>query len=235
MNRVSLQPGYILHRRPYRNSSLLLEVFTEDHGRVGLVSRGGAIGRTKGGQRLLNPLQAMFLSWTQRGELGTLTDSELCANYVHYQGDSLLAAMYLNELLLKLLPRHIPEPEIFRSYGMTLEHLAAQTHVELYLRIFEKRLLESLGYALTLDVDSQNRQIIPEHLYLYHEEQGAVRVKAISSDIRTYHGKTLLDLHGEQFSNEHSLREAKHLLRAILNLHVGQRGIKMRDLFSTKL
>jgi DNA repair protein RecO (recombination protein O) len=150
--KVFLEPAWVLHQYPYRDSSLLLEVFSRAYGRVGLVARGArsARGRWRNQLQILRPL---LLSWSMRGELGTLTDAEGAQAPLNWSGRQVLCASYLNELLLRLLSRHDPYPALFDAYQQALARLVE--HEELALRCFEKRLLTELGYGLLLDHDVQ--------------------------------------------------------------------------------
>lgn len=141
--RVTLVPGFVLHSRPYRDSSLLLEIFTRSHGRIGLVARGG---RTRS-PALLQPLQPLLLSWTQSGELGSFTGAEPQGQRLLLRGEALFAALYCNELLLRLLTRQDAHPELYDDYRMVLERLTTEP-ISVALRRFEHRLLRALGYGL---------------------------------------------------------------------------------------
>lgn len=141
--RVTLVPGFILHRTPYRDSSLLLEVLSREHGRVGLVARGV---RSRS-PALMQPLQPLLLSWTQSGELGNFAGAEPNGARIYLRGEALFAALYCNELLLRLLARHDPHSEVFEAYLRVLSGLA-EGKTAVALRYFEYELLAALGYAL---------------------------------------------------------------------------------------
>jgi DNA repair protein RecO (recombination protein O) len=142
--RPELEPAWLLHARPFRDSSLLLEIFTLEAGRVALVAKGvrGPKSRLRG---LLQPLQPLLLSWRIKGELGTLVAAEASAPPVLLHGDPLFCAWYVHELLLRLLPRLLPLPELFAAYGLLLEGLSGPQW-ELALRRFELTLLTQLGH-----------------------------------------------------------------------------------------
>jgi DNA repair protein RecO (recombination protein O) len=149
--RVLLQPVWILARRAYRESSLLLECLSRDHGRVGLVARGARGGRNSR-SALLQPLQPLLLSWTERGDLGALTGVEAAGMPQALGGETLFSAWYINELLLRGLQRHDPHPGLFNLYAQTLVHLA-HGDVAPVLREFEAALLAELGYGLSIPAD----------------------------------------------------------------------------------
>jgi DNA repair protein RecO (recombination protein O) len=146
-SKVALEPAFILHHYPYRDSSLLLEVFARGYGRVGLVARGARSARARWRGQLEN-FRPLLLSWSLRGELGTLTGLELPAVTGVPAGRRLLSAYYLNELILRLLARHDPHPEVFDAYAEAIRDIDVAE--EPALRIFEKRLLQALGYGLLL-------------------------------------------------------------------------------------
>src|SRR5688500_5274253 len=148
--RVEEQPSFILHERPYRETSLLVEAFTRDHGRVGLVARGVRAQKPRIARANLAPLQPVVLSWTGRGELATLVAAEPAGHSLRANGEGLLGALYLNELLVRLLPRGDAQPELFARYAACLEDLAGTGSPAWGLRRFERDALAELGYALEL-------------------------------------------------------------------------------------
>ena len=151
--RVPLHPCFILHQRPYRESSLIVEAFSSEHGRLGIVARGAR--RSRNTRRaLLQPLRKVNLAWTMHRELGTLTDAESADTALPPSGSGTIAAFYINELLIRLLHRHESHPELFDAYELALRELASvQKDSQEVLRLFEKRLLTALGYGLVLDRD----------------------------------------------------------------------------------
>jgi len=224
--KVLLEPAWVLHHYPYRDSSLLLEVFSRAHGRLGLVARGArsAKGRWHNQLQMLRPL---LLSWRLRGELGTLTDVESARVPVAWSGRQVLCASYLNELLLRLLTRHDPHPELFDAYEQAIALLPERE--EQALRCFEKRLLTGLGYGLLLDHDVQSgAPVEAAACYQYLLERGPVRVGQPAGDGIFLHGASLLALHNEQLTDTQSCREVKALMRAALDLYLGARPLRTR-------
>lgn len=189
--RVSLQPGYVLHHWPYRDTSLLVEILTRDYGRVGLVARGAKRSKSRL-YGLLQPFIPLILSWTGRGDLGTLNTAEPQGAVKWLTGRSLMSGFYVNELLLRLLHRHDPHPGLFDEYtgvlrrlsdvtqmngaGLTAQNQSEMNHCEQRaLRIFEKNLLRELGYGLVLDHDVVTGQPIVENKhYDYVLDRGPV-------------------------------------------------------------
>ena len=167
-HRVQLQPAYLLHRKPFRDTSLLLEVFTREFGRIGLVARGarGPRSKLKG---VLQPYQPLLLSWSGRGELPTLTSAESQAGALFLQGNALISGFYLNELLMRLLARHDPHTELFISYQTALQRLIMNDELDWTLRLFERDLLQQLGYGLLLTHEGQSgAEVEPDSRYCYH-------------------------------------------------------------------
>jgi DNA repair protein RecO (recombination protein O) len=221
---VVLEPAYLLHQYPYRDSSLLLEVFSRQHGRLGLVAR-GARRRWRGQLQGFSPL---LLSWSQRGELGTLTGVDARAGAAVFAGQRLLSAYYLNELLLRLLVRHDPHPELFDAYERALRELAGRE--EAVLRIFEKRLLEELGYGLLLDRTADSgAPIEPEATYDYQLERGPLRCDNPTASGLYLCGSSLLALHRETLADRQASRDARRLLHAALSIYLGSRPLRTRE------
>ena len=173
--KAELNPCYILHQRNYRETSLLLDVFSRQYGRVSLVAKGG---RTQKNARraLLQPGRKINAAWSMRRELGTLTGAEPCQGHTIRAPGSLLTVFYINELLVRLLHRHEPHADLFDTYEMILYKLFNGAHEQPALRIFEKRLLEALGYGLALDTDTEGNAIRPEQDYNYLSEQGTGKI-----------------------------------------------------------
>ena len=226
-SRVSLEPAWILHHYPYRDSSLLLEVFSREYGRVGLVARGA---RSAGGrwQNQLQMLRPLLLSWTMRGELGTLTGVDCRGAVEVFPGRQVLCACYLNELLLRLLTRHDPHPELFAAYEDALLMLGAAE--EQTLRLFEKRLLQALGYGLLLDCEYESgTPVVAAGCYRYQLEKGPVRCRQTGAEGIFLQGSSLLALHHDKLREPQACREVKHLMRAALALYLGARPLRTRE------
>lgn len=224
--KVLLEPAWVLHHYPYRDSSLLLEVFSRTHGRVGLVARGAraAQGRWHRQLQILTPL---LLSWNLRGELGTLTGAEGQGVPAVWSGRQVLCASYLNELLLRLLTRHDPHPALFDAYTQALALLPARE--EQALRCFEKHLLTELGYGLLLDRDARSGAPVEEAgCYRYVLERGPVRCDRPAGEGIFLRGSSLLALQSEVLTDTQACREVKALTRAALELYLGARPLNTR-------
>ena len=206
---------------------MLLDILSLHHGRLSLVARGSrsAKSRLRG---LLRPFMPLQLSWFIRTDLGTLTGAEVDGGPVTLSGDALMAAYYLNELLLNLLHRHDPQPEIFGHYGATLAQLSESGVVAGPLRLFELDLLGALGYALNLDHDTQTLRVLePESYYEYRVEQGPVPVERQDGP-SLYSGRELLAIRDRDLSDPDVLRSAGRLLRDVIAWHLGGKELKSR-------
>ena len=231
MARIELAPAYLLHQRPYRESSALLEVFAESHGRVGLVARGMRSSRSgqRGELQLFRPLR---LSWISRGELGTLTAVEADGPIPGLRGPVLYSAFYMNELLLRLLARHDPHPRLYRVYQASMQNLAEGPEIEPVLRVFEKELLQELGYGLLLDHEIVTGEPVqPELYYDYQLESGPVVASSGAAQGFVFKGSSLLALSEGTMTTVEALQDAKRLTRAALNLYLGDKPLKSRELF----
>jgi DNA repair protein RecO (recombination protein O) len=170
--RVPLHSCFILHKRAYRETSLLLDVFSSEHGRINLIAK-GARRNKKNTQALFQTHRNLNISWTGRGELGTLTDIEAIGSDFNLQAEPVIASFYLNELLIRLLHKHESHSELFEAYLMTLTRLAHDEPVPVALRYFEKHLLDALGYGLVLDHEMESgERIKAEQAYFYSLDHG---------------------------------------------------------------
>jgi DNA repair protein RecO (recombination protein O) len=229
--RCQLQPAYVLHHRPYRDTSQILELFTRDHGRITVFARGTRGGRKSSGTQLstLQPFNRLLVSWTARTEAGQLTGAEFDGAVVMLPSDRLVSGFYLNELLLKLFAKQDAHPEVFALYGDTLESLKHSADALAPLRTFEKRLLEFLGYGLALDRDAAGGSIEPEGSYQYRLEQGAVRTQGVAEGLPIFSGATLLAIASEDYSNAGVAADARKLLGAALERVLDGRELKTRQ------
>lgn len=233
--KVALHPCYILHQRPYRETSLILEVFSRDHGKLSLVARGAKRGNFN--QRsLMQTNQKLNIAWIIRGEMGTLTAIEADGINYNLKGRILIAAYYLNELIMRLLHRHEPHQELFDAYDTALKQLAQKLNEQSVLRIFEKRLLDFLGYGLVLDHDVVSGEPIEQDkLYYYRIDSGPASIPSEKHENIKISGATLAALAHESINEEHQLIEAKQLTRLSLHSHLGSRPLASRELFRAYL
>lgn len=231
MPTVHLHRAFILHTRPYGETSLLLEAFSAEFGRVGLLAKGARRGKSRW-RGLLQPFRLLLLSWLNRRELGLLTSVEPEMPLLLLRWRALLSGFYLNELLLRLLERDDPQPQLFESYLTAVRDLTEQHQEEPILRVFEKRLLDAIGYGLTLDRDVQKGQSIdPNAVYYYRLDCGPGLEPASGPAEVQIGGRTLLALAQGHVSESTELREAKRLLRLALQRQLGEKPLMSRALF----
>ncbi len=225
-------PGHVLHSRPWRETSLVVEAFTREHGRVGLLARGARRARSRF-RGVILPFHPLLLSWSGRGELPTLTGADPEGPARMLRGRALFSGFYLNELLMKLLPRNDAHAELFNVYRRTLVDLGGSGDLDGTLRMFEKRLLDALGYGPALErVADTGTPVAPERRYRYVPERGPVE-DACAGSGPVVSGRTLLALAEGRLDGEDGREraEAKRLMRAILAPHLGPRPLGSRELF----
>jgi len=229
MIRVQLEPGYVLHSRAFRETSLIVEALTREHGRVAVVARGARSPRSRW-RNILQPFRPLLLGWSQKGDLGTLTDVDQVASPPPLQGQALYCGIYLNELLMRLLHRGDPHPEVFERYRQVLSELASEAPAQPLLRLFEKHLLEAIGYAMLLDREYENgTEIQPQRWYDYHPQRGPTAVAGPGQG--RVSGGALLALHTESLQAE-NLPELRVLMRRVIGYHLGDRPLASLSLFS---
>jgi DNA repair protein RecO (recombination protein O) len=218
--RIDHQPAFILHARAYRETSLLLECLTRDHGRVGLVARGVRRERARIPRALLQPLVPIGLGWNGRGELATLTQVEATGPVLDLAGDTLLCALYLNELVLRITPRQDPHPQLFDDYEETLARLARGEPQAWTLRRFERDLLAHLGYGLVLDVEGDGGMPLdPARDYAYRHEHGPTPWRDARDGVRL-RGAALLALARDEIPDNEYLPSLRRLMRAVIAAHL---------------
>jgi DNA repair protein RecO (recombination protein O) len=222
--------AFVLHSYAFRETSLILEVFSRSHGRLAIVARGAR--RPKSSLRgLLMNFQPLQLSWFGKGEMRTLHSAEWQGGQPHLQGTALMCGFYLNELLLNLLARDDPHQPLFDYYRGTLYRLAHEVDHAATLRCFEKHLLQELGYALVLDREAgTDKAIHAELCYRYVVERGAL---AENDNVQTgvlVLGKTMLDMAEDNYTDPVTAQQSKQLMRMVLNHYLGGKILHTREL-----
>lgn len=225
--RIELEPAWVLHHRPFRDSSEIVELFTREYGRVAAVARGS---RRPGRRReSLEPFRPMLVSCRGNGELQTLTAAEPRGPSLRTTGQRLLSMFYLNELLLRLLQKHDAHPETFADYERALAELGAGKPEAAVLRVFEKRLLNAMGYGLNLIADTEGQPLAADGMYRYVPELGPVPLHEGGDQGLLVRGSSLLALAAEELDDEQTLRELRHVLQRTLDLYLGGRPLKTRE------
>lgn len=229
---IELEDAFILHARPYQETSQILEALGAQHGRVGLVARGAR--RPKSPWRsILQPFLPLRLSWVGRGALYTLRGAEAASFATSLDGVSLMGAFYLNELVLNFVRRGDPHPGLFMAYSHALAELRTGGDPEPALRRFEMQLLAEVGYGLNLDHDALNDvPLDPLALYEYRLEQGPVPVAAGGAAL-TFSGAELLAIGRSDLSSPASLQAARRLLRSVLAHYLDGKVLKTRAVLAS--
>jgi DNA repair protein RecO (recombination protein O) len=231
------QAAYVLHSYPYQETSLIVEMFTREFGRVALVAKGAK--RPHSPLRsVLMPFHALTLDWSGRSELKTLRSAEWRGVFRLLVGRALICGFYINELLLKLLHRDDPHEALFDAYERALQALhggalRGSDHA-VVLRCFEKRLLSELGYGLILDRDAETRQpLLPTRQYQYRVDRGPVALAAGSqgdgSGLELL-GQTLIDMHHDTYASPVTQQQSKSLMRMLIGHYLGGQTLHSRQL-----
>ncbi len=232
--RVQLEPAYILHSYPYKETSLIVEVFTRHCGRVGLLARGARRARSaiRGTLLAFHPLR---LSWSASAELGTLVAAEWSGGQRALAGLGLMCGFYINELLLRLLPREDAHEHLFDAYAGAVARLAAGAEHAVLLRGFELKLLTELGYAPALDRDAgSGRPVQPGMRYAYVAERGPLAVNGGASDFQpedvVVDGQTLLDMSRDDYGRTQTRDEARRLMRSLIAARLSGQTLHTREM-----
>jgi len=238
---IELQPAYLLHSRPFRDNSLILDFLTPDFGRLSAISRGGRSARSKS-KSLLQPFTPVTISLSGKSELKTLRSIELRRGLVSLKGERLFSAMYMNEIIVRLFQTHEADHGFFQDYETALLQLGGGEPAEPVLRNFELTLLDALGYGVDFNAEAQTHQpLSAEHWYYFQEESGFVKVQdaagLVSADkpaANIFSGRDLLQIHERNFSEESTRRTAKLVIRGILGSHLGTAPLRSRSLFGMR-
>ena len=227
--RLTAEPAFVLHARPWRETSLLVEVLTATHGRLGVLARGVQGPKRHVLRAALQPLQWIRLDAVQRGELARLVAAEAVDAAPRLLGEALLAGFYLNELTLRLAPRQDPQPDLFHAYAVARERLRADEPLGWTLRRYERDLLDALGVGFDWRVDGDGVAIDPAARYRLDPEHGARRLlsdRGQADRAGAATGRALLAMAADippEAEDQAGLRRA---LRAVLEHHLGPRGLK---------
>jgi DNA repair protein RecO (recombination protein O) len=237
--RYAAEPAFVLHARAWRETSLLIEVLSREHGRVGLVARGVQGPKKHVLRAALQPLQHIRFDAVQRGELAQLTGAEAIDDAPRLQGEAMLAGFYLNELMLRLAPRHDAQETLYAVYGETRARLALpDLSLAWTLRRFERDLLEALGVGFAWDTDGDGRDIDPAARYRLDAEHGPRRVLGETTNAGrsergdTATGRALLALAADAEPVAEDMPGLRRAIRTLLLQHLGGRGLKSWELIA---
>jgi DNA repair protein RecO (recombination protein O) len=217
--RAEYEPGFVLHAYPYQETSLIVEVFSRRFGRVGLLARGAR--RPRSAMRgVLLSFHPLRLTWSTSAELGTLISAEWGGGQPALEGIGLMCGFYLNELLMRLLPREDAHEALYDAYVVAIAQLGARgpqapSHAAT-LRSFERRMLAELGYAPLLDRDAVSGAAIePDKRYAYEADRGLVETRRDGGD-SVFSGRTLLDMAADNYDDSRTRDEARRLMRSLI-------------------
>ena len=233
--RIAGEAAYVLHARPWRETSLLVEVLAEHEGRLGLVARGVQGAKRHVLRAALQPMQHIRLDAVLQGDLAQLRNAEALDAAPVLQGDASLASFYVNELVLRLAPRGDPHPELYDAYGEVRQRLGGSDPVAWTLRRFERDLLDALGFGLALDVDADGAPVDPAARYRLDPEQGARRVlrdRGQGDRDTAATGRALLALGADIEPETDDLASLRRAMREVLAYHLGPRGLKSWEMLA---
>lgn len=228
----TLTPAFLLHRRAYRETSFLVELFTKEYGIISVHARGAR--QSRGKVNVLQSFLPLLISFSGKSELKTLTHIEAQGIPFYLMGKGIFAALYINELLVLLLPKWDPHPTLFDTYEHALSELASGNCHEKTLRIFEKQFLAEIGYDL---VSPDYKTTIAHDRYYRFTPTDGFRLSELSAHedknehLKLFLGKNLLHFFDEQLEDEISLREAKRLVRLAISYLLGDKKLNSRQLF----
>jgi DNA repair protein RecO (recombination protein O) len=228
--RISEQPGFVLHSYPYRETSLIIDVFSRDHGRIALVAKGAK--RPHSALRgVLQTFQPLGLSWSGKGEVRTLTHAEWVGGMLPLAGDALLCGFYVNELLVKFCAREDAHPALFNHYVLTLSRLAHDEPAVQVLRSFETVLLRETGFAMNFTRTVTREPVKPQTRYVFDPDRG---VREASDDLPAQWpvivGQTLIDMERDDYTSPQTASQSKTLMRFLLNFHLGGTPLATRQI-----
>lgn len=230
--RIELQPAYVLHTRPFRDTSLLVDFLTQDYGRVTLVAKGARTAKQR--QRyFLQPFSPLSISWQGKSELKTLINVESLPTALTLEGHFLYSGFYANELLVYLLPDNDEVEDIYRLYCALLIDLQRQSKLEPTLRQFEFSLLNFLGYGINFEYEAiEGTPIEKDRFYHFSPDTGFIlEPKNDSQGTGVFQGQCLLNIASCSYSDDLTLRVAKKISRSAFALYLQGKSIKSRELF----
>lgn len=220
------QAAYVLHSRPYRDTSLIVDFLTLEHGKVSVVVQGARRPNSKI-RAAVQPFVPVQVAWRGRNDLKTLTQAEPVAAMMFLKGDALLCGLYVNELLQRLLQPFDAYPKLYVYYQYVLNELVSGDDIEGALRTFEHRLLDELGQMPALD------NLQPELIYLVEPDQDVIPVVEITErqKARCFYGWQLSAIARDDYTEVQAKRAAKRLMRTLIDHVLGQKPLRSRELF----
>lgn len=231
--RIEGQPAFVLHTRPYRETSALVDFLTQDHGRITLMVKG--VRQAKSKQRIATQsFSPLSISWAGKGDLKTLTQVEASEYWPLLEGRALCCGMYLNELLVRLVPNRDPVPHLFAVYQLALQSINDTDLEEAMLRLVEHRLLAELGIAPSFSVDMQAERLFPQQRYGLIAQQGFYQIDEDGNQQGpAYLGAHLLAIAEDDYGQAEVRATAKKVMRQLIQPLLGDKPLASRALFST--
>lgn len=228
--KVNQQSGYILHRQSYRETSLLVQIFTRNFGRLTLIAKGCRRKKSRV-QGLFLPFKPLLLSWSGKGELPILTAIEQIGFCPPLDAIGVTCGYYINELILKLLHRHDAHEVLYDKYAQAIFALSDKKKPNTVLRVFEKYLLQEIGFGLVLDHDAASGEsIAEEHSYQYFPQKGPIATNKEQNNIKgnIISGATLLALQNEKFNSQQERAQAQQLTRLLIDIQLNGKELRSR-------
>ena len=227
-HKQSNQPVYVLHTYPFKETSLVVELFSKEFGRIAAVAKGAR--RPHSAMRgMLQSFQMLEGAWSGKNELKTLHSLDWSAGLTLLKGEALMCGFYMNELLLRLLPREDAHENLFAYYQATLNTLAEDDNLAITLRRFELKLLQEMGYAVPLLTDENDGEIVADKIYRYEAEYGACELSSTKNGVQLS-GKTMLDMARDDYSDALTQSQSKQLMRYLLAHYLGDKPLHTRQL-----
>jgi DNA repair protein RecO (recombination protein O) len=228
-HRVSEQPAFVLHSYPYKETSLIVDVFSRDHGRIALVAKGAKRPHSKL-RGVLQTFQPLSLTWSGKSEVRTLIGAEWIGGLLPLEKSALLCGFYLNELVMKMLARDDPHPALFEHYVRALNELGHDEPAPIVLRRFELALLRETGVAGDISLDSRTRQRVDADLWYVVDPERGPRPALASDTGPKVTGKTLIDMQAGDYADPSTQTQSKFLMRFLLAHHLGGAPLNTRQI-----
>ena len=220
---------YVLHTYPFKETSLIAELFSKNHGRISVVAKGAR--RPRSSLRgMLQSFQLFQATWSGQREIKTLHNIEWCDKFLKIDGDALLCSFYINELIIRLLPREDTHQKLFEFYDYTMKTLEKNIDLDIALRRFELNLLQELGYEVPLKEDENGESIVADKFYIYEAEYGPSEISKTNSGVKIL-GQTLLDMAQDVYKEDNTQLQSKQLMRYLINYYLGDKPLNSKKLF----
>ncbi|MDC0182668.1 DNA repair protein RecO [Nitrosomonadales bacterium] len=221
---------YVLHTYPFKETSLIAELFSKNYGRISVIAKGAR--RPRSSLRgMLQSFQLLEATWSGKNEIKTLHNIEWCDKFLNVEGGALLCGFYINELIIRLLPREDTHQKLFEFYHHTMKILEKDINLDIALRRFELNLLQELGYEVPLKEDENGESIIADRFYMYEADYGPSEASKTKNGIQIC-GKTLLDMANDEYEADKTQLQSKQLMRYLINHYLGDKPLNSKKLFT---